>query len=147
MEDLGTVAQLLVSILVGVGSGLGAAIMTNRHANRRYHADRMDALIPAARRMAELFEWQGESYMGIRQSGPPDDEFRKAQEVFNRYRHDLPPEVQGPLNEMDKEVSSMFDYGDAMVAASARLLKWVEEETNRRHRRNPLKRRFRIAQS
>lgn len=143
MEALGPVAQFLVSILVGVGSGIGAAVMTNRHADRRYHAERMDALIPAARQIAELFEWQGESYMGIRQSRPPDDEFRSAKELFNRYRHDLPPEVQKSLNEMDKESSSMFDYGDAMVAASARLLKWVEEETHRRHRRNALGRKSR----
>jgi hypothetical protein len=144
MAELGPVVEFLIPIVVGIGSGIGSAIITNRHAIRRYQSERMDSLIPAARRVAHLFQWQGESYMGIRQSGPPDDKFREAQEEFNRYRHDLPLEVQRPLNDMDNERDSMFDYGDAMVAASARLLAWVEEETDRRHRawdfrRNPRK--------
>lgn len=133
MTDLGPVAQFLATIVIGIGSGIGAAVITNRYATRRYQSERMDALIPAARRVGELFKWQGESWMGIRQSGPPDDEFRKAREQFNPYRHDLPPEVQSSLNKMDQEDDSMFDYGDAMVAASARLLEWVDEETKRRH--------------
>jgi hypothetical protein len=134
VTDLGSAAQVATSVVVGVGSGVGAAVVTNRLAMRRYRLERLDALIPAARRIAQLYEWQGESHMGLRRSSPPEDEMKRAVAEFERFRHDLPPDVQRRLRSLDEDDLDQFDYGDIMAAAAIDLREWIAVETERRHR-------------
>src|SRR5687768_6724730 len=94
MADIGLIAQVATSLIVGLGSGVVGAKAAERSSKRRYERDREDERLPVIREMAILYRWEGEYLTGERSSETPKDRFRAAVAAFDLHRHDLPIKLQ-----------------------------------------------------
>jgi len=130
MGDLSAPVQVATALIVGIGSGLGSALLAQRHNDARYVAQRRDALIPAARSAATYYYSQGEYLMGLRSNPPDGDSMLKATAGLNEYRHDLPVDIQRRFADLRPDAElDMFETGDVMCGIAVALLDWVDAES------------------